>query len=52
MGARPGEIKDIIKTDPYDARRRGSTGFANYKKKIYDYFFEDSDEDYEAEYYI
>ena len=52
MGARPGEIKDIIKTDPYDARRRGSTGFANYKKKIYDYFFEDSDENYEAEYYI
>ena len=52
MGARPGEIKDIIKTDPYDARRRGSTGFANYKKKIYDYFFEESDEDYEAEYYI
>lgn len=52
MGARPGEIKDIIKTDPYDARRRGSTGFANYKKKIYDYFFEESDEDYETEYYI
>lgn len=52
MGARPGEIKDIIKTDPYDSKRRGSAGFANYKKKIYDYFFEDSDENYEAEYYI
>lgn len=52
MGARPGEIKEIIKTNPYDARHRGSAGFAAYKKRIYDYFFEDSDENYEAEYSI
>jgi ABC-type nitrate/sulfonate/bicarbonate transport system ATPase subunit len=52
MGARPGEIRDIIRTNPGDARRRGSAGFAAYKKKIYDYFFEDSDEKYEAEYSI
>jgi len=26
--------------------------FAAYKKKIYDYFFEDSDEKYEVEYVI
>lgn len=52
MSARPGEIKDIIKTDPVESKRRGSATFAAYKKKIYDYFFEDSDSDYEIEYNI
>ncbi len=52
MSARPGEIKEIIKTNPYDSKRRGSAGFAMYKKKIYDYFFEDSEEYYEMEYSI
>lgn len=52
MSARPGEIKEIIKTDPYDSRHRGSAGFAEYKEKIYNYFFEDSEESYEVEYNI
>ncbi len=44
MSARPGEIKEIITTDKYSRRNRGSSGFAAYKKKIYDYFFQDSAE--------
>ena len=52
MSARPGEIKEIIKTDPYDSKHRGTAGFGAYKEKIYNYFFEDSDESYEAEYNI
>jgi ABC-type nitrate/sulfonate/bicarbonate transport system ATPase subunit len=52
MSARPGEIKEIIETDPIESKKRGSALFAKYKKKIYDYFFEDSDEEYEAEYII
>lgn len=52
MSARPGEIKEIISTDPIESKKRGSAKFAEYKKKIYDYFFEDSDVDYEIEYVI
>lgn len=52
MSARPGEIKDIITVDRTLTRTRSGTGFAKYKKKIYDYFFEDSDEKYEVEYVI
>lgn len=52
MSARPGEIKEIIVTDPVESKKRGSALFAKYKKNIYDYFFEDSDEEYEAEYVI
>lgn len=52
MSARPGEIREIIKTDPVESRRRGSTKFASYKKRIYNYFFEDTDEEYEVEYVI
>lgn len=52
MSARPGEIREIIKTDPVESKRRGSALFAQYKKKIYNYFFEDSAEEYEAEYVI
>lgn len=52
MSARPGEIKDIIEVDRGEARKRSGEQFAEYKKKIYDYFFEDSDEKYEVEYVI
>lgn len=41
MSSRPGKIKDIIKVDLGNYRDRGSSSFAGYKKKIYDYFFED-----------
>ena len=34
------------------SKKRGSAKFAQYKKKIYDYFFEDSDVEYEIEYNI
>ncbi len=44
LSARPGEIKDIIQTDPVESRRRQSTLFAEYKNEIYDYFFEDTDQ--------
>ncbi len=40
MSARPGRIKDIIKVDLDSVRDRGDANFAWYKKKIYDYFFE------------
>lgn len=52
MSARPGEIKEIIKVDKAESRKRGGAGFAAYKRKIYNYFFEDSDEEYEVEYNI
>lgn len=52
MSARPGEIKEIITTDPVESKKRGSAVFAKYKKRIYDYFFEDALEDYEIEYMI
>ena len=52
MSAGPGEIKEIIKVDKAESRKRGGAGFAAYKRKIYNYFFEDSDEEYEAEYVI
>ncbi len=41
MSARPGEIKFIMKTEASAAKKRGSSDFAYYKKKVYDYFFED-----------
>ncbi len=41
MSARPGEIKAIIEVKTSAAKMRGSADFAYYKKKIYDYFFED-----------
>ena len=52
MSARPGEIKEIITPDPIESKKRGSALFAKYKKKIYDYFFEDSAHECEAEYMI
>lgn len=51
MSARPGEIKDIIKVDAA-GRRRNSSDFALYKRKIYNYLFEDAEPDYEVEYVI
>lgn len=41
MPARPGRIKDVIKVELGKYRDRGSTDFTYYKKKIFDYFFEE-----------
>ena len=41
MSSRPGRIKDVIKVNLGHHRDRGGSDFAQYKKKIYDYFFED-----------
>ena len=41
MSARPGRIKDVIKVELGTYRDRGGSDFAHYKKKIFDYFFED-----------
>ena len=41
MSARPGRIKDVIKVELGKYRDRGSVDFAHYKKKIFDYFFEE-----------
>ena len=41
MSARPGRIKDIIKVELGTYRDRGGSDFAHYKKKIFDYFFEE-----------
>lgn len=41
MSARPGRIKDIIQVQLGKYRDRGSSDFAYYKKKIFDYFFEE-----------
>lgn len=51
MSARPGEIKDIIKIDAA-GRKRNSPDFTYYKKKIYDYLFEETDTESEIEYVI
>lgn len=42
MSSRPGRIKDIVKVEMGSYRDRGSFDFALYKKKIYEYFFEDT----------
>lgn len=52
MSARPGEIKQIITTNKYHRRNRGSSEFASYKKMIFNFFFEDSSDVIEAEYII
>ncbi len=51
MSARPGEIKDIIEIKD-DGHKRNSPGFNEYKKKIFNYLFEGSEEEYEIEYLI
>ncbi len=42
MSSRPGKIKDIVKVKLGSQRDRGSADFAAIKKKVYDYFFEDT----------
>ena len=41
MSARPGRIKDVIEVELGKYRDRGGSDFAHYKKKIFDYFFEE-----------
>lgn len=41
MSARPGRIKDVIKVELGTYCDRGGSDFAHYKKKIFDYFFEE-----------
>lgn len=41
ISARPGRIKDVIKVELGTYRDRGGSDFAHYKKKIFDYFFEE-----------
>ena len=41
MSASPGRIKDVIKVELGTYRDRGGSDFAHYKKKIFDYFFEE-----------
>ena len=41
MSARPVRIKDVIKVELGTYRDRGGSDFAHYKKKIFDYFFEE-----------
>ena len=41
MSARPGRIKDVIKVELGTYRDRGGSDFAHYKKKMFDYFFEE-----------
>lgn len=41
MSARPGRIKDVIEVELGKYRDRGGSDFAYYKKKIFDYFFEE-----------
>lgn len=55
MSARPGEIMEIMHVDPIESRRRGGTVFAGYRKKIFHYFFEnteDEEKDQELRYAI
>lgn len=51
MGARPGEIKEVIEVS-HAARKRNSEDFALLKRKIYGYLFEDAEEEEEIEYMI
>lgn len=51
MGARPGEIKEVIEVS-HAARKRNSEDFALLKRKIYGYLFEDAEEEDEIEYMI
>lgn len=51
MSARPGEIKEIIKVEG-SAGKRNTADFALIKKKIYNYLFEESDDEDVIEYII
>lgn len=53
MSARPGEIKEIINIDPVEGKKRNGDMFNQYKKRIYNYFFENTEEqEYDIEYSI
>lgn len=53
MSARPGEIREIMKVDPVESKKRGGTVFAGYRKKIFNYFFENKEEEeHELDYAI
>lgn len=45
MSARPGEIKEIIEVDSVEGKKRNSDLFNSYKKRIYNYFFENTDQE-------
>lgn len=51
MSARPGEIKEIIKVEG-NAAKRNTADFAYIKKRIYNYLFEESDDEDVIEYII
>jgi sulfonate transport system ATP-binding protein len=42
MSSRPGTVKDVVQVELARNRDRGSSDFARYKKRIYNYFFEDN----------
>ncbi len=42
MSSRPGTVKDVVQVELARNRDRGSSDFARYKKRIYNYFFEDT----------
>jgi ABC-type nitrate/sulfonate/bicarbonate transport system ATPase subunit len=50
MSARPGRVKEILFVDAA-AKKRGSTDFARFKKRIYSHFFE-AEEENDVEYNI
>ena len=53
MSARPGEIREIMMVDPVESKKRGGTVFAGYRKKIFNYFFENKEEEeHELDYAI
>jgi len=47
MSARPGEIKSIIDVDTAGSKMRGSADFAYLTNKVYQYFFEDEQQEQE-----
>lgn len=51
MSARPGQIKDVIKVIAA-GHKRNSADFDYYKKKIYNYLFEEADNELETDYVI
>ena len=50
MSARPGEIKSVIDVDTAGSKIRGSVDFAYLTNRVYQYFFEE--EEQEVEYSI
>ncbi len=50
MSARPGEIREIIKTNKADTKKRGGAAFASYRTRIYEHLFENAEEKNEFQY--